>query len=66
MERQCVVDRVRRHEGFVCVCVSKARVRRPGRRVCLPDFSIRVCVVAIRCHFLFFFFLKLNDVVLEL
>ena len=41
-------------------------VRRLGRRVCLPKFFIRFCVVAIRCHFLFLIFLKLNDIVLKL
>ena len=48
VERRCAVDGVRRPGGFVCVCVSEERVRRPGKRVCFPDFSIRVCVVAIR------------------
>ena len=73
VERQCAVDGVRKPGGFVCVCVSEVIVRRLGQRVCLPDFCIRICVVAIRCRFFFLFFfifflifLKLNDVVLEL
>ena len=58
VERRCAVDEVRRPGGFVYVCVSEARVRRPGWRACFPDFSIRICVVAIWCRFLSFFIFK--------